>query len=142
MRFDLTGPCADCPFLREGGIRVHPTRARDFAQGQLNGHPAGSFPCHRTTIETVDAEGEETPGWGPQTQYCGGAMAFAAKQESYNQVLQIAMRVGWWHPGQITPETRERVFDSVFAMMGAPTQRTLPRSKRPPMRSTPKRRTF
>lgn len=146
MHFDLTGPCHNCPFLKEGGIRVHPARARDFAEGQLAGREGGKFPCHKTTIETEalneEGEPEEVLGWGPQTQYCGGALAFAVQQDSYNQVMQIAVRFGWWDPQQIGPKARALVFDSVLAMVAAQTERTVPRDKRPLRKTIPKRRTF
>lgn len=143
MRFDLTRPCANCPFLREGGIRVHPERAREIAQGQLCGQEERTFPCHKTTIDVVDNEtGESDLGWGPQTQYCAGALAFATKLDSFNQTMQIAERLSWWDPSQMEPTAGAGVFGSVLEMMHAQTERALPRGKKPLRKTIAKRRSF
>lgn len=146
MRFDLTRPCSNCPFLREGGIRVHPERAREIAQGQLNGREERTFPCHKTTIDVTitneDGDEEYDKGWGPHTQYCGGAMTFAILLGSYNQTLQIAERLGWWDPSQMEPTAGAGVFRSVLEMMAGQTERPRPRSKRPLKHTIAKRRSF
>lgn len=145
MRFDLTGPCSNCPFLKVGGIRIHPARAREIAQGQLNGPDERTFPCHKTTVEgeTIDPDSGETVQdmvWAPTSQYCGGALAFASKLESYNQVLQIAQRLHWWDPSQIDPKALAVIVDSVLDMAHVNTTKPLTRKQTPTYRATPKRR--
>lgn len=139
MRFDLTAPCDNCPFLREGGIRVHPERARELAESQTE-HQGSTFACHKTTVPDLNGEGDlvETPN----SQYCGGALAMSAKLGLYNQSLRIAHRLGLWTPSQMTAEGKARVFGSVLEMITAQTPRPLPRSKRPLKHTTPKRRSL
>ncbi len=64
MRFDLTRPCADCPFRSDTPpFGLAPERVREILGGGEHNHgfPAVSFPCHKT-IEygggfTVNADG-------------------------------------------------------------------------------------
>jgi hypothetical protein len=126
MRFDLTKPCDNCPFLKEGGIRVHPERAREIAESQINGEGGGaSFACHKTTIG--DGNGDLVQG--PRSQYCAGALAFAIKVESFNQLLQIASRLGWWDPSAIQPQAIETVFGSVLEMVAGQIERPVPKGR-------------
>jgi hypothetical protein len=140
MRTDLTGPCHNCPFKREGGIRVHPARAREIAQSQIEGQGA-TFACHKTTMSDLGSEDGDLVA-GPNSQYCGGALAFAAKLDTYNQMLRIAIRLALWDPQQIGAQARAEVFGSVLEMVAAQTPRTMPKSRKPMKHTIAKRRSF
>lgn len=59
--FDLKRPCDNCPFRKEGGIRLHPGRAREIARGQID-NPGMTFPCHKTVdYEAEDANDDNRP---------------------------------------------------------------------------------
>jgi len=128
VRFGLVRPCDNCPFLKDGGIRLHPHRAREIAQSQVD-HQGGSFPCHKTTVETADSDGDLVEG--PGTQYCGGALAFAVKLDRYNQLQRIAISLHLFDPKDITRATQDLVFDSVYQMIAAQAPRPIPKGRSP-----------
>lgn len=111
MRFDLKKPCSNCPFRIRGGIRLRPDRAEEIAYAAI-ANPGGTFPCHKTTI-MVDDDLEE----GPDTQYCAGALIFAHKLDSLNQMMRVAERLNLWD-GR-TMQDQDAVFDSLDEMFEA-----------------------
>lgn len=115
--FDLPRPCQNCPFLRDGGIRLTRLRAREIAENQIDPDGQG-FPCHKTvSSETHDAMAENGEfAWVKGMQYCAGAIVFALNNESFNSSLQIAMRTCEFRPELRTPDVRASVFDSVYEM--------------------------
>jgi hypothetical protein len=110
--FRLTKPCHNCPFRREGGIRLHPERAREIAHSQIRA-VGGMFSCHKTVHH--DDDGEHAPH--EKEQYCAGAVAFTINVGSENQLLQVSRRMRMWHPRDI--EERDEVFRSVDEMVAA-----------------------
>lgn len=90
MRYDMTTPCAKCPFRTD--IPGYLSRARvrslerDLVQGQA------SFTCHQTTVPMDDDEGDEMKD-GPNAQHCAGAMILLERLEKPNQMMRIAERL-------------------------------------------------
>lgn len=105
MRFNLKRPCDDCPFLKEGGIRLRKERARDIAEMMLS-RDGGSFACHKTT----EAGGSE----GPE-QHCSGALIFAEKHETATQVMRIAERLQMYDHRKL--QGHDDVFDTLEEMV-------------------------
>lgn len=108
MNFDLAAPCADCPFRREGGVRVTLARAREIARA-VTGNPGATFACHKTT---------GVLGNRPRVQqHCVGALLFADHVGSFSQFLRIAGRLGAFDLEKL--EGREDVFETEAEMVRA-----------------------
>lgn len=123
MNFNITSPCGNCPFRREGGIRLHPQRAREIAKAAILA-TGKAFPCHKTVdYDTADENGDTVPS-GDES-YCAGAIAFALNTRMENQLLRIARRLGMWKPRDI--KNRAEVFRSVSEMISAQLDRKVSR---------------
>lgn len=122
--FDLKKPCDNCPFRKEGGIRLEPRRAREIAQGQID-NPGFTFPCHKTVnYDDRDEDDDTHYVWQKQNQYCAGALNFALNVGRSNQMIRIAAITGWkWKE----MKEQELCFDSVASMVAA---QTPPRRKK------------
>lgn len=115
MDFRLTKPCHNCPFRREGGIRLTPARAREIARGQTDSQGL-VFPCHKTVnYDEYDGDEEYTPQKG--NQYCAGALNFALNSGALNQLMRIAARIGLWKPDAM--RERDACFKNEREMVAA-----------------------
>lgn len=114
MDYKLTKPCDNCPFRREGGIRLTKHRIREITR-MLLGNPGGMFPCHKTTVTIEDDDGESDRACGPKSQHCAGALIFADNNGTHTQMMRIAGRLGMWHPDDL--QDRDAVFDDVREML-------------------------
>lgn len=114
MNYKLTRPCDNCPFRREGGIRLTKPRIRQITRMLLDSQ-GGTFPCHKTTIEVEHEDGSTDRDEGPHTQHCAGALIFSDNHGTHTQMMRIAGRLGMWHPDDL--QDREAVFESVQAML-------------------------
>jgi len=99
-------PCKDCPFLKEGGIRLTKERAREIA-GNATSDAGRSFSCHK----------EEGPT--EKRAHCAGSLILAEKAGVATQMMRIMLRLGLYDPGKIRAKDRERVFDSKRQMIAA-----------------------
>lgn len=74
MKFDLTGPCKDCPFRKDKATSfgwLGAPRAAQIAE-VLNDN---MFPCHKTVNhDCEDDEGEYSPDSQAKEQFCFGAL--------------------------------------------------------------------
>lgn len=114
MRFDLTNPCSDCPFLKQGGIRVHPERVREIAGGMLDSQGV-MFACHKTVdYDREDENVDPLPG-GKQERHCAGALIFAEKNGNATQTMRITERLGLYDRRKLTGQ--ELVFDTLEEML-------------------------
>jgi hypothetical protein len=109
--FDLKAPCADCPFLKAGGIRLTPPRARQVAR-YFTDTQGGTFPCHKT-VKATDDDDEARPMRRGE-QLCMGGILFADRLGRANQMVRIGERTGF----DITKVAgRDLVFDSLAQML-------------------------
>jgi len=97
--FRLKAPCANCPFLKAGGIELNPGRLEGI-KAHLLRDDFSSFYCHKTTHCTGEEEDEDGEGYSPSGKeaHCAGAAAFLLSRGRSN----IAMRLAFAE-GQITP---------------------------------------
>lgn len=82
MKYTMTTPCKECPFLIGSG----------FTYKSLSAHASGEFACHKA----CDVE-EETGDFVPRnekTPHCAGALIFLEKQDSPHQMMRICERLG------------------------------------------------
>jgi len=97
--FALKKPCANCPFLKEGGIELNEGRLNDIKSTLLNNSFA-SFECHKTTYATggeMSECGEHYHASGKES-HCAGATAFLIANGTSNVYMRLA-----FSGGQIKP---------------------------------------
>lgn len=117
MKYDMTTPCNDCPFRREGGLRIDVERVKEIA-GLFLVSGGGTFACHKTTGACGNNPKEE--------RHCAGALIFAEKNGNANQMMRIMERLRMYDHTKLTD--RESVFSSLKEMLKA--NRGLVRRKR------------
>ena len=86
MRYDMTTPCPECPFLIGSG----------FTWESLVEHASGEFACHKAC--EVNEEGFYRAK-DVQTPHCAGALIFNEKREvagtgTSTQMMRISERLG------------------------------------------------
>lgn len=118
MKFTLKRPCNDCPFRREGGVRLYRARIREIVAG-VTGNPGSSFPCHKTVQYDVEEDDEqgELDAATRDASHCAGALIFAHKQEAYPQLIRIMGRLGMYDPERL--EEQDTIFDSLHEMLAS-----------------------
>ncbi|OCJ12510.1 hypothetical protein A6U86_05665 [Rhizobium sp. AC27/96] len=78
MNFDLTKPCAQCPFRNDRRGYLHPERVIEITDALLNDQ---TFQCHKTIHKGAP-------------QHCSGALIFLEANERPNQLMRIMERLG------------------------------------------------
>ena len=105
MNFNLTKPCAQCPFRHDIPAYLRPERAEEIMESLVN-HQA-SFPCHKTLVPSDDDfELRETK----KTEHCAGALIMLESMELPNQMMRIAERLSMYDRRKL--EMDAPVFDS------------------------------
>lgn len=115
MKYELTGPCRNCPFRNDTPTYLRAERAEEISDSLMSG---STFPCHKTVDYTSsdedtgdegaddDGEGADDDGEGRLTersQSCGGAMATMERNGFANQMMRIAERLGLYDANKIDP---------------------------------------
>lgn len=109
MNFRRHHPCDDCPFLRDGGIRLRRSRIDEIAGAMLEEGAGSTFACHKTTGVMGRRAREQ--------QHCAGALVFAEKNRTETQAMQIARRLGLFEPARL--DGHALVFDTLAEMRSA-----------------------
>lgn len=94
MKYTLTEPCDQCPFLIGSG----------FTYRALAMHAAGEFACHKAC--KVD---EDTGDFVPRTDktpHCAGALIFLEKQNRPHQMMRVCERIGLYDRTKLNMEAR------------------------------------
>jgi hypothetical protein len=92
MRFDLTRPCASCPFRSDIHFGLRPARVREILG-------ADSFACHKTVDYDEDGDGRVKNN----SQHCAGVLWILHKENRPNQLMRIAGRLRLWDPASLDP---------------------------------------
>lgn len=89
MKYELTKPCGECPFLKKYAQSYGMRRLKEFA--------AGAFPCHKTA-ELYEDDDDGTSEFLPTATslHCAGALIFNEKRQGPNQLMRIAERLGMY----------------------------------------------
>lgn len=90
MNFGLTQPCNDCPFRTDVRPYLNRARVREIEHGLVEQQQ--SFPCHKTTVDSKDGEGELMVT--SRSEHCAGAMILLEGIAKPNQMMRIAERLG------------------------------------------------
>lgn len=90
MDYNMTKPCADCPFLNK------PCMKRTFPKNRLDEFASGEFPCHKTA-EVIEDDEECAEFHAKEgSQHCAGALIYLEKRNSPHQMMRIAERLGMY----------------------------------------------
>jgi hypothetical protein len=92
MKYDLHTPCSNCPFLKEGGIKLRYERIEEISQMMLSSQ-GGDFPCHKTTKYS---EAQDDRVATRKSLHCAGALIYAEKQGTATQLMRISERLGMY----------------------------------------------
>lgn len=93
MKYSMTEPCDQCPFLKGSG----------FTWNSLVAHASGEFACHKTCKIDEDDDSSTAGCYVPRnenTPHCAGALIFLEKQEQIgsgihsHQMMRICERLG------------------------------------------------
>jgi len=95
MKFELTKPCANCPFRKDKPFHLCPARAEEIVDSLTR--KGQTFPCHKTTEATGKTEKDH--------QHCAGALIMLEKTETRNQMVLIAERLGMYSRKKLDMES-------------------------------------
>lgn len=82
MKYNLTEPCNECPFLIGSGFKL----------ARLKAHASGEFACHMAC--KIDEESGDFVARGKKTPHCAGALIFLEKRNTPHQMMRICERIG------------------------------------------------
>ena len=88
MKYTMTSPCDQCPFLDTPNMR------RGFTLRRLKEFASGEFPCHQTASSVEDEDGFAEYHANDRSVHCAGALIFNEKRETPNQMMRINERFG------------------------------------------------
>ncbi len=92
MKYTLTRPCSECPFLKGSPLNKALTKTR------LRGFASGEFVCHKTAklVEVEDDEEGRDAEYvaTPDSQHCAGALIALEKAGAPHQMMRISERLG------------------------------------------------
>lgn len=90
--YDMTTPCAQCPFRNDRPGYLSAARVEEIRAGLVR----GEFPCHKTTESVESADGECTRRETRLSKHCAGALILMEKEEAPSQMIRIAERLGMY----------------------------------------------
>jgi hypothetical protein len=83
MHYNMTKPCAECPFLK--------AHQRGYTMKRLKEFASGEFPCHKT------ADGDSGSFKAKRnSEHCAGALIFLEKRHQSHQMMRICERLGMY----------------------------------------------
>lgn len=98
MRYAMTSPCDECPFLNT------PQMAAGFPLKRLRQFASGEFPCHQTAEDDDEGFFRATA----KSQHCAGALIFNEKRNQPHQMARITERLGGYDYAQLNMEANVR----------------------------------
>lgn len=108
--YDMTIPCDNCPFRKEGGIPLHESRVHEIVNAD------GEFPCHKTVDYDDEGDGVATA----KSKVCAGFLIFLEKQDRPNQMMRISERLRIYDPAKFRDQpVCDEIFDDEDEMVAA-----------------------
>jgi hypothetical protein len=102
MKYTMTTPCDQCPFLNT------PNMKRGFKLARLREFAASEFPCHQTASVVEDEEGGSEYRANDRSLHCAGALIFNEKRGHANQMMRICERLGFYDASKLDMEANVR----------------------------------
>lgn len=115
--FALKRACSDCPFRKQGGIRLNEARTREIAGYFIDASQSSTFPCHKTVdYDNEDEEDGDRPtsnvgDW----QMCAGGMIFADKAGQLSTMMQLGTRLGLMKIDEL--QGRDEIVDTLDELL-------------------------
>ena len=102
MKFNLTRPCANCPFLSrpQNQGRSGRERAKDIIEVIVDRQ--GTFICHKTDRRIQHNQ---------EAQHCAGALIMLEHMNQPSQMMRITARIGQYDPSRLRMDTHNVVND-------------------------------
>ena len=98
MKYNLTEPCDECPFLRGSPLNKTLKRSRLIEMA------SGEFACHKA-CKVDEEEGEFVPR-NDKTPHCAGALIYLEKRERPHQMMRICERLGLYDRSKLNMKAR------------------------------------
>lgn len=95
MKYTMTSPCEQCPFL------ATPNMKRGFTLQRLKEFAESEFPCHQTASSVEDEDGFSEYRANDKSVHCAGALIFNEKRGYANQMMRICERLGVYDAGKL-----------------------------------------
>jgi hypothetical protein len=109
MKYTMTTPCSNCPFLKSGGVMLRPSRVAEIDHALIR----SDFPCHQTVnYDKRDSDKEA---------HCAGALIMMEKMGRPSQLMRIFERLGMYDASKLNMDAP--VFDDFEEMMEAQTMK-------------------
>lgn len=97
MKYTMTSPCDQCPFLDNAQMR------RGFSLRRLVEFASGEFPCHQT------ANGDTGAFIATEKSvHCAGVLIFLEKRNQPHQMMRICERLGMYDAGKLDMTAKVR----------------------------------
>lgn len=103
MNYNMTTPCAECPFLNTLNMR------RGFTLQRLKEFARGEFPCHKTA--DIDEDGDAPTGdfiARESSAHCAGQLIFNEKRGTPTKLSLIVGRLGLYDRRQLNMKAKVR----------------------------------
>jgi hypothetical protein len=95
MKYTMTTPCDQCPFLNTSNMK------RGFTLRRLKEFAANEFPCHQTASSVEDEDGFSEYRANEKSVHCAGALIFNEKRGTANQMMRICERLGMYDASKL-----------------------------------------
>lgn len=102
MRYTMTTPCDQCPFLDNAQMR------RGFKLASLRAFAMGEFPCHKSAEIVEDEDGFSEYRATKDSVHCAGALIFNEKRGFANQMMRICERLRIYDAGKLDMKAKVR----------------------------------
>lgn len=97
--YDLTRPCADCPFRKDRPFYLRAARVLELQDDTVR-----PFSCHNT----LDNDDSKPDGY--MQQHCAGALILRTKLQEPTLVMHMAQALGFFDPSRL--DMNAPVYDS------------------------------
>lgn len=117
MKFGLTSPCADCPFLKEPYFFLEQGRRKEIAEALLHDQ---TFPCHKTVDYSKYDQHDGVYVFTPEdkTHQCAGALITMKKGKELfsNFLFRLAVMAKMFDPDKLNMKTN--TYNSLSEFIG------------------------
>jgi hypothetical protein len=122
--YSMTTPCANCPFRKDIRPFLRAERVREIERSLIR----AEFPCHKTTEDHEDEEGNPERIVTKDSIHCAGALILLEKEGRSSQMMRIAQRLGLYDPEKL--DMGAPIFESFDEMYEAMLGDESPRRKK------------
>jgi hypothetical protein len=101
MKYTMTTPCSQCPFLK--------SLARGFPLKRLEEFASAEFPCHKTAeVQESDDDDDGDFIATEDSQHCAGSLIYLEKRGRSHQMMRICERMGGYDRTKLDMKAKVR----------------------------------